>query len=47
VADIVTVQVDQGTEQLLHDHRSLSFTQVLPLKDKVKKFTAFAVPIFG
>jgi len=43
VADVVAVEVDEGTEQLLHDHGSLFLSQMLPVDDKVEKFAALAI----
>lgn len=44
MADVVAVEVDEGTEQLLHDHGSLFLSQMLPVDDKVEKFAALAIP---
>ena len=44
VADVVVVEVDQGTEQLLHDACGFQLSQVLLLQDEVKQFSALAVP---
>jgi hypothetical protein len=44
VADIVAVEVDKGTEQLLHDHCSFFLSQMFSLNNKVEEFATLAIP---
>lgn len=47
VRDVLSVQVLQRAQQLVHDHRRLPLRKVLPLQDEVEKLASFTVPING
>ena len=44
MADVLSVQVDQCGEKLVHDQCCLTFAQVLALDDEVEQLATFTVP---
>ena len=44
MTNVVPVEVDQGTQKLVHYHGCLSLCQVLALQNKVEKLASLAVP---
>ena len=45
MTDVLSMEVDECREQLVHDHCCLFLAQMLSLKNEMEEFTSFAVPV--